>query len=396
MSSGRKIEARELSGMLADRINGVVSYLGLDASPAYQSRNVLYPLNPTRGDRHPGSMYVYLAGERRGLWADRATGDHGDALDLVAYVNYGRDLGAAYKWALGWLGLENVDAPEIRKRADEAKRAREIREKEAAAKAEKMRKSALALWLGERGTPTTPALPGGLCDLYLKGRGIDMVERLGRLPGCVRESMALKTPAGWLGKAGRSHAPALLLQVNDARGPLACHRIYLDVSWQGDKPVAARKAQLDPVDPSKFPNGLPKNRSKFVYGDFWGGTIRVWRGPTGKPLGGAVEDEPVVITEGFENACAIAVSLAGTDDERRVLASLSLSNMGNVELPETIRSVHLIGENDGSPEARKSFERACQMHIDAGRSVWRTWPPAEVAGKAVNDVNDLLLAGASA
>lgn len=392
MTSARRVEASELSAMLADRMGTLCSALGLDARPAYTSKDVLYPLNPTRGDRSPGSMYVYLGGFRRGQWADRATGDRGDALDLVAYVNFGRDLGQAYKWALGWLGLENVEMPEVRRRAAEAVRAREIREKEEAEKAARMRKSAQGLWLGPRENQNLPARPGGLCDLYLKGRGIDMPARCGKLPGCVRETMALKTPRGWLGPAGRTHMPALLLQVCDAKGVAACHRIYLDVRFDGLKPVDARKALLEPEDMTKYPNGMPKNRSKFVYGDFWGGSIRVWRGPTGKALGAVKEDDPTIITEGFENACALAVALAGSDDERRILASLSLSNMGNVELPPSITSVHLMGENDGSPEARKAFERACQQHLAAGRSVFRSFPPATVDGQAVNDANDLLLA----
>lgn len=384
----RKIEISDMADMLADRIDAVVRHLGLDVSPAYESMNCLYPLNPTRADRTPGSFYIYLSGDKRGRWIDRATGDRGDALDLVAYINYGRDLKQAYKWGLSWLGLTDAAAPDIRKRTDEIRRQRELREKEAAAKAREMRRRATALWLGPQDAPNAKAEPGGLCDLYLQGRSIDFPGRLGALPRCVRETVRCKVPQGWQGPAGRTEMPALLLAVHDARGFLACHRIYLDVSWRGDRPVAAKKAQLEPVDLSQYPNGLPKNRSKFAYGSFWGGSIRVWRGPTGKRIGDLREDDPTVITEGFENACVLAVSLADTDDQYRVLASVSLSNMANVELPDAIRTLTLIGENDGSAEARKQFDRACQIHAQAGRHVRRVWPPAEA-----NDVNDMLTEG---
>tara|TARA_R110002074_G_scaffold21173_5_gene66080 strand:+ start:37 stop:1212 length:1176 start_codon:yes stop_codon:yes gene_type:complete len=387
--SGVKIEIRDMSNMLADRIDAVVRHLSLDAVPSYVSQNCLYPLNPTRADTNPGSFYIYLAGEKRGSWYDRATGDHGDALDLVAYVDFNRDLKKAYKWGLTWLGLSDVSAPEVHQRANDARLARARREKEAEAKAKKTRKAAQALWLGPRDEPNKRAVEGGLCDLYLKGRSIDMLGRCGELPGCVRETMKCKVPLGWLGPHGRSHVPALLLAVHNAQGFLACHRVYLDVTFDGDRPVAARKAMLEPVDLAQFNGKMPKNRSKFVYGDFWGGSIRIYRGPTGKRIGDLVSDDPTAITEGFENGCGLAVSLADTDDQYRIVASLSLSNMGNVELPDVIRTLTLVGENDGSEEARKAFERACQAHAQAGRDVFRVWPPA-----GVNDVNDMLTAGA--
>lgn len=387
----RKIEISDMAEMLADRIDAVVRHLRLDVSPAYESKNCLYPLNPTRADTSPGSFYIYLSGDKRGHWIDRATGDRGDALDLVAYIDYGGSLKEAYKWGLTWLGLTDAPPPEVQKRSAEARLARARREKEAAAKAAEMRKRAQALWLGHHDAPNAPAVPGGLCDLYLRGRNIDMPGRLGKLPGCVRETWTCRVPAGWLGPVGRTEVPALLLAVHDAQGFLACHRIYLDVTMRDGRAIAARKAQLEPVDPSKYPGGLPKNRSKFVYGNFGGGSIRVWRGPTGKRIGDLKEDDPTLITEGFENACATAVSLADTDDQYRIIASLSLSNMGNVELPDAIRTLTLMGENDGSAEARKAFDRACQMHASAGRNVFRVWPPA-----GVNDVNDMLTGDAGA
>lgn len=384
----RKVEISDMAAMLADRIDEVVRHLGFSERPDNQGR--IYPLNPTRADRTAGSFCIHLSGDKRGRWTDYATGDRGDALDLVAYVDYGGDLKQAYKWGLAWLGLTDAPAPDIQKRTDEIRRARELREKEATAKAAEMRRRATALWLGPKEAPNAKPAPGGLCDLYLQGRMIDMPGRLGALPGCVRETMRCKVPQGFQGPLGRTEVPALLLAVHDARGFLACHRLYLDVRFEGDRPVSARKARLEPVDMSQYPNGLPKNRSKFVYGDFRGGSIRVWRGPTGKRIGDLREDDPTVVTEGFENACALAVSLADTDDQYRIVAALSLSNMGNVELPDAIRTLILMGENDDSAEARRQFDRACQIHAQGGRKVKAVWPPAEA-----NDVNDMLTEGAT-
>lgn len=51
-----------------------------------------------------GSLQVHLAGEKTGVWADFATGDSGDALDLVREVR-GTPLREAIKWAQDWLGI---------------------------------------------------------------------------------------------------------------------------------------------------------------------------------------------------------------------------------------------------------------------------------------------------
>lgn len=44
-------------------------------------------LNPTRGDRRPGSFKVHMFGRRAGAWSDFATGARGgDPVSLVAYL----------------------------------------------------------------------------------------------------------------------------------------------------------------------------------------------------------------------------------------------------------------------------------------------------------------------
>ena len=58
-----EISVREISVMLADRIEGVCRSLGL-SGPVVQG--ALTPRNPTRNDRNPGSFVIHLAGQKQG------------------------------------------------------------------------------------------------------------------------------------------------------------------------------------------------------------------------------------------------------------------------------------------------------------------------------------------
>lgn len=385
--------------MLASRISSLVSYIGLDVSPAYRLGGRLFPLNTRRGDRKPGSFWVHLEGPKQGRWRDAADGSHGDALDLLTLFRHNGDAKAAFKDALEWLGLKSfASTPEERaaerarreKMARDALAAQRRRERDAAQQAEKLKKAAKALWLSGH-----KAEPGGLCDLYLRGRGIDWAGTIAAaghgMPGCVRELWNAKAPAEWQGPLGRTEMPALLLAVNDATGHIGTHRIYLDVRMDGMKPVSAKKALLEHVNAEKAAKLGPK--SKFLYGLHQGGSIRVWKGPTGKRIGEIAKlgkDDPTAIMEGFEDACAFAVALFGTDDECRVDAAVSLGNMGLVQLPACIVTRYLVGDNDASAEARAAFDRAAEAHAAQGAKVWKMKPPA-----GAKDVNEMIVATAT-
>jgi len=62
----------------------------------------------------PGkSLAVHLFGAKAGLWADFATGQKGDMLDLVEAVQ-GTDKAGAVAWAKGFLAIANYDQPVIK------------------------------------------------------------------------------------------------------------------------------------------------------------------------------------------------------------------------------------------------------------------------------------------
>jgi hypothetical protein len=85
------------SGYRAPIDYALVNRAALDALPALLARWLpggtrigrdYVALNPTRGDRRPGSFKVLLTGPRAGAWADFATGDRGgDPVSLAAYLH---------------------------------------------------------------------------------------------------------------------------------------------------------------------------------------------------------------------------------------------------------------------------------------------------------------------
>lgn len=61
----------------------------------------------------PGrSCAIHLGGTKSGVWSDFASGEGGDALDLMAAVRFGGDKRAALVWSRRWLGIGNDVVPE--------------------------------------------------------------------------------------------------------------------------------------------------------------------------------------------------------------------------------------------------------------------------------------------
>lgn len=63
-----------------------------------------------------GSLSVMVAGPKRGAWHDHEAGEGGDALALAAHVRR-EPMGAAYGWALAWLGIGRGREPRPMPRA---------------------------------------------------------------------------------------------------------------------------------------------------------------------------------------------------------------------------------------------------------------------------------------
>lgn len=331
--------------LLTARIRSLVQELLPDGR---EERGEWVALNPTRGDRKPGSFRIHLTGQRAGVWADFATDDAGDALSLVAYLRYGGKLGDAIAWAKAWLGLPtDRPVPEAVRRdapppVDDAQRSAEEKAR---------RESALKIWLAGR-----PSLKGTPAAEYLARRGIDLA-RLGRQPRALRFHPELYN------RESQSHWPAMVAAVtNDAGEHTATHRTWLarrDGRW-GKAPLADAKMSLGTVA---------------------GSCIRLWRGASGKPLKDAPEGDRAAIGEGIETALSVALACP----ELRVLCAVSLANMANIALPPTIGQVFLCADNDpGNDKAAGLLMRAARRYQAEGRDVRLAMP--DVPGADWNDI----------
>lgn len=300
----------------------------------------------------PGrSMAVHLSGSKAGVWSDFASGECGDALDLVAQVLFRGNKVDAIKWARGWLGLDGTD-PDSLKATRRAIEAREKRLDEEPSD-EELRRAAFRIFLSAQerlaGTPVME---------YLRGRGLDLA-LLGRQPRALRFH-----PKLWCDEA-RRHFPAMVAAVVDGAGKfVAVHRTWLE--RQSDGRVV--KAPL--LEPKK------------TLGRYRGGAIHLWRGASGKRISEAPPGSALDLTEGIEDGLSVALRCP----ELRVWAAVATANMRNLVLPPAIEEVVIWAQNDppGS-RAALSLEKACAAFHAQGKRVRLARPP-----EGVKDVNDVV------
>ena len=332
--------------------------VGLLASRARELAQELLPHGRRDGQEwrcgsiagEPGhSMALRLSGARAGVWKDFAGSEQGDALDLVAAVRFGGDKRQALAWARRWLGLDSGDPAALAQVRREAIARADTADEDA----EQRRRSAHRLWLNsQERIANTPV------EDYLAGRGIDLAA-LGRQPRAIRYHPDLF----WVHAQRR--LPAMVTAIGGCDGRfVACHRTWLEQAGPGDW----RKAR-------------PAADAKMVLGSYRGGYIRLWRGASGKPMAQAPDGEVVDITEGIEDG----LSVAAAAPESRVIAAISLSNMGNLVLPPAVRTVRVWRQNDTAPAALKAFDAAMTQLLARGLTVLIPDIPA-----GLKDVNDLL------
>lgn len=335
MTGPRLPDARAVSAMLAATMPALVAEL----LPSARRHGREAVVGSVAGE--PGrSMSICLEGPRAGLWADFSAGMKGDALDLVAAIMTGGDKAAAWRWGLRRLGYTapgeaagTSPRPAPPPPPDDAEQRRA-----AQADAERRQRQARAIFA--EAEPLTPLCPAAL---YTKGRGLDLAE-LGRVPRALRFH-----PRLWCTEAGAT-LPAMVGAIMSLEGELqGVHRIWLEPG-----PAAGTwcKAAL--------------RHAKKARGAVTGGCIPIWRGSAATPLRDAPEGSAVAITEGIEDALAVALLAP----ELRVVAAVSLANMGTLELPAAVATVILAADNDppDSPAAL-ALQRALHTHAAAGREV---------------------------
>lgn len=363
-----EISVREVSAMLADRIESVCRALGL-AGPIIQG--AMTPLNPTRNDRNPGSFVIYLSGPKQGRWDEYATGDYGDTVDLVAYINFGRidrtSKREAMIWAKRFLGIGDASHMDPAHSA-KLRAARETMEQNTAraealalANQAKDRRRAQAMFLEAK--PLAPGLPGWT---YLtEARGIDLT-RLERLPWAVRSHHAMRHVE--TDRVVPCLISALLFEDGSFGG---VHRIFLE-------PEGRSKLKADPGVAVKkiWPRG------------WHGAFIPISRGATKMSPREAVKKgltDECAYAEGVEDAFTVAL----LTPEWRVSAVGASANFMHVEPAPSASAVIAIRDRDPSRKVRDGVTRKVDgLRVKAeARDLpfFESWP-----ARGFKDFNDML------
>lgn len=336
-----KLKAAEVSAMLASQMEA----LARELLPGGKKTGAEWMAGSVAGE--PGKkLAVHLYGAKAGVWKDFSQDIGGDPLDLVAHCLTNRDLSAAYRWACNWLGL-STETVEIR-RAEIREKAEQAKAKEDA-DAKKRVSRARDIWMNAQ-----PNILNTPVDFYLQARGIKL-EKFDRPPGALRFA-----PEHYCAEI-EAPLPAMLAAITDLNGRcVAVHQ-----TWLGQHGGQWAKAQLE----------IPKK----VLGSFRGACIRLRKGSAGTALKQVSPDEVIAIGEGIETCLSVAMALP----ELRVLAAISLANLGTIRLPDTARNVLILADRDESTAAKKGLRKAIDTHLSAGRTVDVAWPPK---GKDFNDV----------
>ena len=163
------------------------------------------------------SLYVHLAGSSAGRWADGATGEYGDLLDLVRETCGLVDFRDVADEARRFLSLSQP-APAVPRRGDA--RTDPPVERPADERAQRLFRM-------------TQPLAGTLADSYLRQRGIlraSLHPALRYHPSCYYRDLV----------TGRTHRfPALIAAVTDPAGTITgVHRTWLDPDGDGKAQVA--------------------------------------------------------------------------------------------------------------------------------------------------------------
>lgn len=357
---------RRLQGAIWDLLDR------LDLKHELQTKTTrsIWPRNPMRNDRKPGSFVIWTCDGYAGAWKDFALSGpdgKGDIFDLIAGCERLQSKIDVYWWALDFLNLDRKGSngsPRTKAMVDQERERRErdraAAEARDAALGEAKSAELFRLWL------SLPSIAGTIAESYLReARRIDL-SRLPKLPGALRYADRVDYVDPETGEV-TEWRHVMVTAMTRGRKVAALHRTYL-------KPDGSGKADM--VKP------------KLMIGPVRGTAIRLSHGPSGlSPIKAAAAGKtgPLAIGEGIETCLTVACARP----DYRVWAAGSLSLMGLLDWPACASAVVLLGENDWKPEARKAFGliEAHWRQQAEGRRV-------EVVNSAVgSDFNDWAKAG---
>lgn len=335
----------------------------------------------------PGdSLKIQTRGPKRGTWADYATSDSdprgkGDMLKLLQLTIGGGDFKRGIAEAKRFLNLDSMDPGALERLQEKAKKARVRQERSKASEDERKRRNAEGLW--QAAAKLTPSSPPAL---YLAGRGIDFA-MLGHLPGAIRFY------------AGLNHAetgktlPAMVTKATLLEGRHAATHVTF-LHYEAGKGWV----KLPPIEQIDAATGEVKrvDASKKIFSPlYWGAHISLWKGGQQCKLADVRPGTRVFVSEGIEDGLSYAMA----DPEARVIAAMTLGNIGQLALPPQAGDLTLLAQNDSKPEPIAALEdavlkqqRQARLHdAQAPRTVRLKYPPP-----GIKDWNDWLRAGETA
>lgn len=346
-----KREATELARELNSRIQA----LAPDLLPRGVRRGIWWRCGSLAGEEGQ-SLALYLSTPKRGRWYDYASGEHGDALDLVCQIQCNGEMIAAMDWARRWLGRPEREHDRKPRPAPTAASGRAIAEDQLAQR----RKQVTALWLA-----SNPVERGDMVWRYLADRGIDL-GRLSRVPSVLRCH-----PGLWNRESQRSW-PAMVALITDAEG----HNCAVHRTWLAERNLAFE-------DTPKI-GKAPLDDPKLSLGPFRGGYIRLWRGSEGRPWSSVKPGETLLLAEGIEDL----LSYVQFEPQWRAACAVSLSFMMAIDLPPEFTEIRILSQRDPrmtadgktvklSP-ARRLLSKVIARFEAEGRTVYYWAPPVYV------------------
>ncbi|MGC5844160.1 DUF7146 domain-containing protein [Mesorhizobium abyssinicae] len=236
------------------------------------------------------SLYVHLAGPRKGRWADTATAQFGDLLDLVR---------------------ETCGLVDFRDVADEARRFLNEPQSNRGDASEDPPAERPVAERAQRLFRMTQALAGTLADNYLRQRGIlraSLHPALRFHPSCYYRDLVTGQTSSY---------PALIAAVTDRFGKITgVHRTWLDPQGDG-------KAKVD--DPRRALGGLLGNAVRFRF-----------------PVHGPV---PVMAAgEGLESILSLAHMMPGM----AMVSALTVNHLAAFRLPSGCMRLYIAADADAA------------------------------------------------
>ena len=314
---------------------------------------------------------IHVRGPKAGHWIDFSGTQKGDAIGLVMAIK-----NCTFKDAVAWA----EDRYGLRSMSDEQREAtsraivKQQAVEDAQAEIDRQKKIRAACHMFSK---AEPEIEGTVVERYLKSRGIDIRD----MPNRDRRWLRFLPSASYWMRADKPKLPVMIAGMVDGNGTMkACHLTYLRSDGMGKADVKCRRL----CGKARCEQKGCENSAKLMWPDVKGLVIRINHGKGNlDPEAAAVAGlkMPLLHCEGIEDGLTIAFA----DQDLRVWAASSLSNLANVPDHPCVSSHIVSQDNDwAKPQAQASFGKAMARFRSFGK------PAVAVRSTLGKDFNDQL------